>query len=422
MAGRVRLKGATSGFTEVQAADEAPENTVILPTGEGELIAVDKTTASAGELLEFDGTDWQTTSDISVNSIQFDTSTATEVSTEGELAWNSAEGTLDLMLEGAATALQLGQEVVYRVKNQTGSTIADGTAVGFAGTLGASGIILAAPFLADGSQPSEFFMGVATEDIPDGEDGYVTHFGRVRGIDLSSFSDGDILYASETTPGALRIGPPAAPNNIIQVAAVIKAHPNNGSLFVRPTIGSNIFKDEAVSATRAGMVNGDILRWNDSTDTFDSEALTTTGVAEGTNLYYTDARADARIAAATTDNLSEGSTNLYYTNGRVDAQTATNRAPLYFVENVVTANYTLALTDVAKVVAFNSASNLTLTVPANASVAFPIGTVINVYRAGTGTVTIAGASGVTVRNAGTIPSQFGERSLRKRDTNEWVLT
>lgn len=104
-----------------------------------------------------------------------------------------------------------------------------------------------------------------------------------------------------------------------------------------------------------------------------------------------------------------------------DAAFAGAYAPRYFVENVVTANYTLALTDVAKVVAFNSSSNLTLTVPTNASVAFPLGTVINVYRAGTGTVTIAGASGVTVRNSGTIPAQFGERSLRKRGTNEWVL-
>ena len=51
----------------------------------------------------------------------------------------------------------------------------------------------------------------------------------------------------------------------------------------------------------------------------------TDGLAEGsTNLYYTDARADARatlrINAATTDNISEGSTNLYYTDARADAR------------------------------------------------------------------------------------------------------
>jgi hypothetical protein len=99
-----------------------------------------------------------------------------------------------------------------------------------------------------------------------------------------------------------------------------------------------------------------------------------------------------------------------------------NSAPKYFVENLQTTNYTLALVDVAKVVAFDSASNLTLTVPLNSSVTFPIGTVINVYRAGTGTVTIAGSSGVTVRNVGEIADQFAEVSLRKRGTDEWVLT
>jgi hypothetical protein len=62
--------------------------------------------------------------------------------------------------------------------------------------------------------------------------------------------------------------------------------------------------------------------------------ITTDGVAEGTNLYYTDARADARIALQTgiyldlsakdTDDLSEGTTNLYYTDARVDARIPTN--------------------------------------------------------------------------------------------------
>ena len=47
----------------------------------------------------------------------------------------------------------------------------------------------------------------------------------------------------------------------------------------------------------------------------------TTGVAEGTNLYFTNARADARIAAADTDDLSEGSTNLYHTIARAKAAT-----------------------------------------------------------------------------------------------------
>ena len=43
----------------------------------------------------------------------------------------------------------------------------------------------------------------------------------------------------------------------------------------------------------------------------------TDDLSEGSsNLYFTNARADARILAATTDDLSEGSSNLYYTDAR----------------------------------------------------------------------------------------------------------
>ena len=48
----------------------------------------------------------------------------------------------------------------------------------------------------------------------------------------------------------------------------------------------------------------------------------TSDLSEGSNLYYTDARADARITASDTDALSEGSTNLYYTDARADARIA----------------------------------------------------------------------------------------------------
>tara|TARA_R100001440_G_scaffold36558_5_gene55694 strand:+ start:2557 stop:5673 length:3117 start_codon:yes stop_codon:yes gene_type:complete len=60
-----------------------------------------------------------------------------------------------------------------------------------------------------------------------------------------------------------------------------------------------------------------------NTVNFDTRNLTgfdTADLTEGTNLYFTNARADARIAAATTDDLSEGSSNLYFTNARADAR------------------------------------------------------------------------------------------------------
>ena len=48
-------------------------------------------------------------------------------------------------------------------------------------------------------------------------------------------------------------------------------------------------------------------------------AVNTAEIPELTNLYYTDARVDANIAAKSTDDLSEGSTNLYYTAARADS-------------------------------------------------------------------------------------------------------
>jgi hypothetical protein len=84
-----------------------------------------------------------------------------------------------------------------------------------------------------------------------------------------------------------------------------------------------------------------------------------------------------------------------------------------------TASYTLALSDTSRVVVMNVSGASTLTVPTNASVAFPIGAVVAVYNASSSLVTVEGAGGVTVRNAPEM-AQFREVSLRKRGTDEWV--
>ena len=108
------------------------------------------------------------------------------------------------------------------------------------------------------------------------------------------------------------------------------------------------------------------------------------------------------------------------------ATTVTNqiatKEPLLKLENVVTTNYTLAYSDISKVIAVNNSSSAIITVPSNASVAFPVGAIINVYSMTDQLVSVAGASGVTVRNAGTIDGQYSEISLRKRASDEWVAS
>jgi len=85
-----------------------------------------------------------------------------------------------------------------------------------------------------------------------------------------------------------------------------------------------------------------------------------------------------------------------------------------------TADYTLALADVGLIVAMNKSGTATLTVPTDAAVAFPVGTVVGVYNLSSDAVTVAGDSGVDVRNAGTV-AQYAEVKLRKRATDEWVM-
>lgn len=83
-------------------------------------------------------------------------------------------------------------------------------------------------------------------------------------------------------------------------------------------------------------------------------------------------------------------------------------------------DHTLELADKGKVVLMNKSTAATLTVPSNASVNFPIGSLVYVYNAASNNVTVAGAGGVTVRNAGTV-AQFKQVTLRKRAADEWVL-
>lgn len=63
------------------------------------------------------------------------------------------------------------------------------------------------------------------------------------------------------------------------------------------------------------------------------------------------------------------------------------------VVNKIT-NYTLVLADNGKVLTFNSAADVTLTIPAG----LPVGYNISIYQIGNGNVTITGAGGVTVLN------------------------
>lgn len=167
------------------------------------------------------------------NSLAFNL-TPRPIEGEGILRWNPLEQTLDLGM-GYDVVQQIGQETYARVGNTTGVTIPNGTVVGFAGA--ANDALLVAPYIADGSLPSLYILGIMAHDLPDsGERGYCTTWGFVRGFDTSGFAAGDILYASPTVAGGLTNVKPTAPNNVIPVAACVVSDATDGVIFVRPTI------------------------------------------------------------------------------------------------------------------------------------------------------------------------------------------
>jgi hypothetical protein len=179
--------------------------------------------------------------------------------TQGTMSWDVDSETLDVVLDAAVT-MKVGQDVFYYVKNQSGATIPKGSVVRAAGTLGASGRILIEKFIADGSFPSKYVLGVTTESLTNGADGFVTEFGKIRLINTSAFADGDILYASPTVAGGFTTTVPTAPNNIVTIAIVIKGGAANGTIFVRPSFGSNINEDEGVKFT--SLATGDLMVYN----------------------------------------------------------------------------------------------------------------------------------------------------------------
>lgn len=86
-------------------------------------------------------------------------------------------------------------------------------------------------------------------------------------------------------------------------------------------------------------------------------------------------------------------------------------------------SYTLVLSDAGKLITLNNASAITLTIPTNASVAFPIGTVIDITQFGAGQVTVGG-SGVTINSADgdkKLRVRYSSASLIKTDTDTWLL-
>lgn len=157
-----------------------------------------------------------------VNKVNLSTDTSLTASV-GQITWNPNERTADIGLDNNVV-LQVGQETVVLVRNGTAGTIPDGTVVMLTGSIGNSGRLVVAPY--DGVSDASLILGITTEAIAAGADGFVTSYGKIRGIDTSMWSDGDVLYVNNsgfsTTPTS---------KLSMKIAVVVHSH-TSGTLMV----------------------------------------------------------------------------------------------------------------------------------------------------------------------------------------------
>ena len=366
--------------TEEVIVIEAPSGAYPLPTGvfsvfgrTGNVVSQDGdynltelgdvtiTNPATGQVLRFNGTTWENSTESyvgTVTSVAMTTPTGltvtgSPITTAGTLAvglqsgysiptdanqanWTSAYNdkinsatvtgtstrtlTLNQQDGGTVTASWTDSDatnLITEVYNQTGATLTKGTIVYINGSHG--NLPAVAKALATSDATSAQTYGVVRDDITNMNNGYVIVIGNLENMDTQAYADGTQLYLSGTTAGAWTSTKPHAPIHLVYVGIVVRSHPTQGVVEIKIQNGYELDELHNVSAQNPN--NGDILQYVSSTGLWTSVAGTTTNIAEGTNLYYTDARSRAAISLTTTG--SSGSSAYSSTTGILNVPTYT---------------------------------------------------------------------------------------------------
>ena len=129
----------------------------------------------------------------------------------------------------------------------------------------------------------------------------------------------------------------------------------------------------------------------------------------------------APLASPTfTGTVTVAAAGVAFTDGTQTKEGVPSRTPILYK----TANYTLsAASERDSLIEVDSTSPVTITIPTNSAVAYPIGTTLDILGTNTGLITIAGDSGVTVNSTPGLKlrTQWSSCTLFKRAENSWVV-
>jgi hypothetical protein len=266
------------------------------------------TSPANGQVLKYNGTQWVngTDTDTGLTSVGLSMPSAFSVANSpltanGTLSVTGA-GTTAQYVRGDGTLAtfpviaQEAQRLITEVYNSTGATLAKGSIVYINGGQGNLPTVTKA--IATGDATSAQTYGVVQSDITNMNNGFVVAMGSLTNLDTQVYPVGTQLYLSGTTAGAWTSTKPYAPLHLVYVGIVVRSHPTQGVVEIRIQNGYEL--DELHDVSAQSPTNGDILQYVAATDLWTKAAGTTTNIAEGTNLYFTNARARAAISLTTT--------------------------------------------------------------------------------------------------------------------------
>ena len=262
-----------------------------------------------GDWLMFNGTVWQ--------KIDQSETLQSITSTDGSVTVTTTGSTADLSVAVAASTTN----VVCLVRNITGATLTKGTAVYISGATGQNPTVTKAQ--ANNDTNSAQTLGLMSADLANNSNGYVTIIGLITNINTSAYTDGEQLYLSPTTAGALTPTKSYAPNHLVYVAIVEHAHPTQGKLFVKVQNGYEL--DELHNVSAQSPSNGQTIIYNATTSLWEKGNLTAgtgIGVSNGAGSITVSNSGVTSAVAGTGISVSSGTGAVTITNSAPDQTVA----------------------------------------------------------------------------------------------------
>lgn len=239
-----------------------------------------------------------------VDFVDFDVN-ATPAGAVGRMGWNGATGTLQMGVTGGNVTAQIGQTMLALVVNAEATTIGKGQVVYLYEAQGNKASVKLAFNTSDATSAKTF--GLAAENIPAGQTGFVMCQGVLDGLNTGAFAEGDTLYVG-ATPGSLTATKPAAPNHMVYAGIVERANAGNGQIYVRVQNGYEL--DEIHDVQIVAPTTGQILIYNGTLWQNQSFFLAKTGYGTGGSVTQATSKTTPVTLNAPSGQIVLNSTNL----------------------------------------------------------------------------------------------------------------